>query len=88
MARLARRLGDRRLTLTVSPAAREWLAVTGFDPVYGARPLRRLVQSAVGDQLARALLSGEILDGDEVLVDVDEAQDALSVQRAVEVLAR
>jgi len=62
--------------------------VTGFDPVYGARPLRRLVQSAVGDQLARALLSGEILDGDEVLVDVDEAQDALSVQRAAEVLAR
>jgi ATP-dependent Clp protease ATP-binding subunit ClpB len=86
--RLAARLAGRRLTLTVTPAAREWLAVTGFDPVYGARPLRRLVQSAVGDQLARALLSGEILDGDEVLVDVDEAQDALSVQRAVEVLAR
>jgi ATP-dependent Clp protease ATP-binding subunit ClpB len=56
--------------------------VTGFDPVYGARPLRRLVQSAVGDQLARSLLAGEILDGDEVLVDVDQAQDALSVQRA------
>jgi ATP-dependent Clp protease ATP-binding subunit ClpB len=86
--RLAARLAGRRLTLTVTPAAREWLAVTGFDPVYGARPLRRLVQSAVGDQLARALLSGEILDGDEVLVDVDEAQDALSVQRAAEVLAR
>jgi ATP-dependent Clp protease ATP-binding subunit ClpB len=86
--RLAARLAGRRLTLTVTPAAREWLAVTGFDPVYGARPLRRLVQSAVGDQLARALLSGEILDGDEVRVDVDEAQDALSVQRAAEVLAR
>jgi ATP-dependent Clp protease ATP-binding subunit ClpB len=86
--RLAARLAGRRLTLTVTPAAREWLAVTGFDPVYGARPLRRLVQSAVGDQLARALLSGEILDGDEVLVDVDEAQDALSVRRAAEVLAR
>ena len=56
--------------------------MTGFDPVYGARPLRRLVQSAVGDQLARSLLAGEILDGDEVLVDVDQAQDALSVQRA------
>jgi ATP-dependent Clp protease ATP-binding subunit ClpB len=56
--------------------------VTGFDPVYGARPLRRLVQSAVGDQLARSLLAGEILDGDEVLVDVDQALDALSVQRA------
>src|SRR5580700_3391546 len=80
--RLAARLAGRRLTLTVTPAAKEWLALTGFDPVYGARPLRRLVQSAVGDQLARSLLAGEILDGDEVLVDVDQAQDALSVQRA------
>jgi ATP-dependent Clp protease ATP-binding subunit ClpB len=79
--RLASRLAGRRLTLTVTPAAREWLAVTGFDPVYGARPLRRLVQSAVGDQLARALLAGEIGDGDEVLVDVDTAKDALSVTR-------
>jgi ATP-dependent Clp protease ATP-binding subunit ClpB len=78
---LASRLAGRRLTLTVTPAAREWLAVTGFDPVYGARPLRRLVQSAVGDQLARALLAGEIGDGDEVLVDVDTAKDALSVTR-------
>ena len=80
--RLAARLAGRRLTLTVTPASREWLALTGFDPVYGARPLRRLVQSAVGDQLARALLGGEILDGDEVLVDVDEGRDALSVKRA------
>jgi ATP-dependent Clp protease ATP-binding subunit ClpB len=80
--RLAARLAGRRLTLTVTPAAREWLAVTGFDPVYGARPLRRLVQSAVGDQLARALLAGEILDGDEVTVDVDQARDTLTVQRA------
>ena len=78
--RLAARLSGRRLTLTVSPAAREWLALTGFDPVYGARPLRRLVQSAVGDQLAKALLAGEILDGDEVVVDVDESQDALMVK--------
>src|SRR5262249_30277458 len=58
VARLSRRLADRRLTLTVTPAAREWLAVTGFDPVYGARPLRRLIQSAIGDELARKLLSG------------------------------
>jgi ATP-dependent Clp protease ATP-binding subunit ClpB len=79
--RLASRLAGRRLTLTVTPAAREWLAVTGFDPVYGARPLRRLVQSAIGDQLARALLAGEIGDGDEVLVDIDTAKDALSVTR-------
>ena len=66
----------------MTPAAKEWLALTGFDPVYGARPLRRLVQSAVGDQLARALLAGEILDGDEVTVDVDQARDELTVQRA------
>jgi ATP-dependent Clp protease ATP-binding subunit ClpB len=66
---LARRLAARRLTLTATDAAREWLAINGFDPVYGARPLRRLVQSAIGDQLARALLSGDIRDGDEVVVD-------------------
>jgi ATP-dependent Clp protease ATP-binding subunit ClpB len=79
ITRLAKRLGDRRLTLTVSPAAKEWLAVTGFDPVFGARPLRRLIQSAIGDKLARKLLAGEILDGQEVLVDVDEASDSLTV---------
>jgi len=78
---LAERLAGRRLTLTVTPAAREWLAMTGFDPVYGARPLRRLVQSAVGDQLARALLAAEIVDGDEVRVDVNENRHALTVAR-------
>jgi ATP-dependent Clp protease ATP-binding subunit ClpB len=78
---LAARLASRRLTLTVTTAAKEWLAMTGFDPVYGARPLRRLVQSAVGDQLARALLSGEIIDGDEVTVDVADGHDALIVAR-------
>jgi ATP-dependent Clp protease ATP-binding subunit ClpB len=77
--RLAHRLHDRRLTLTVTPAAREWLALTGFDPVYGARPLRRLIQSAIGDQLAKALLSGAVRDGDEVLVDLAEDKDALTV---------
>jgi len=80
--RLAARLAGRRLTLAVAPAAKEWLAMTGFDPVYGARPLRRLVQAAVGDQLARALLAGEIIDGDQVTVDLDGAKDALVVQRA------
>ena len=74
---LARRLADRRLTLDVTPAAREWLALNGFDPLYGARPLRRLVQTAIGDQLAKAILSGTIVDGDTVLVDV--ADDGLSV---------
>jgi ATP-dependent Clp protease ATP-binding subunit ClpB len=80
VARLARRLADRRLTLTVTPGASEWLAVTGFDPVYGARPLRRLIQSAIGDKLAKALLAGEISDGDTVVVDLDEAADALTVR--------
>jgi len=79
IARLTRRLADRRLTLEVTPAAKEWLAVTGFDPVYGARPLRRLIQSAIGDQLARKLLAGEIVDGSEVLVDLDPDSDALTV---------
>ncbi len=77
--RLAKRLADRRLTLTVTQAAREWLALTGFDPQFGARPLRRLVQSAIGDQLARALLAGEIADGDTVEVDLDEGADQLTV---------
>jgi ATP-dependent Clp protease ATP-binding subunit ClpB len=80
VARLTRRLADRRLALAVTPAAREWLAVTGFDPVYGARPLRRLIQSAIGDQLARGLLSGDIGDGDAVLVDLDPASDSLTVR--------
>ncbi len=68
---LAKRLVDRRLTLAVTPAAREWLALAGFDPVYGARPLRRLIQTGIGDQLARSILSGEVRDGSEVAVDVD-----------------
>jgi ATP-dependent Clp protease ATP-binding subunit ClpB len=80
---LARRLAARRLTLRVTDAAREWLAINGFDPVYGARPLRRLVQSAIGDQLARALLAGDIRDGDEVVVDApqDLAGEGLTVRR-------
>jgi ATP-dependent Clp protease ATP-binding subunit ClpB len=82
VASLARRLASRRLTLEITPAATEWLAVTGFDPVYGARPLRRLIQSAIGDQLARKLLAGEIIDGDTVIVDLDEDADALSVEPA------
>jgi ATP-dependent Clp protease ATP-binding subunit ClpB len=85
VASLARRLTARRLNLEVSDAAREWLALTGFDPAYGARPLRRLVQREIGDQLARALLSGEIADGDTVAVDraVQDGteQDRLSVTR-------
>jgi ATP-dependent Clp protease ATP-binding subunit ClpB len=77
VARLAARLSDRRLTLEVSDAAQEWLAISGFDPVYGARPLRRLIQSSIGDQLARALLSGEIKDGDTVVVDTTDDRTGL-----------
>jgi len=69
IAHLAARLADRRLTLEVTPAAREWLAIEGFDPSYGARPLRRLVQREIGDRLARMLLSGELRDGGTVVVD-------------------
>ncbi|MFF5566288.1 ATP-dependent chaperone ClpB [Streptomyces sp. NPDC012623] len=67
--RLAKRLAERRLTLEVTPAALEWLADEGNDPAYGARPLRRLVQTAIGDQLAREILAGEVTDGDTVRVD-------------------
>ena len=76
---LGRRLAARRITLDVTDAAKEWLAVTGWDPAYGARPLRRLVQQAIGDRLAKALLAGEVRDGDTVRVDLDESADALTV---------
>jgi ATP-dependent Clp protease ATP-binding subunit ClpB len=79
--RLARRLADRRLTLEVNGPARDWLASHGYDPIYGARPLRRLIQSAIGDRLAKGLLSGEIRDGDRVLVDIDADKDGLAVAR-------
>ena len=69
VAQVASRLTDRRIKLDVTDAAREWLANTGYDPAYGARPLRRLVQTEVGDQLARMLLAGKVHDGDTVLVN-------------------
>jgi ATP-dependent Clp protease ATP-binding subunit ClpB len=70
IAAIQKRLTERRMTLSVSPAAKDWLVLNGFDPIYGARPLRRLVQTAVGDQLAKAILAGTINDGDTVNVDV------------------
>lgn len=69
VAQVSARLTERRITLDVTDSAREWLANTGYDPAYGARPLRRLVQTEVGDQLARMLLAGQVHDGDTVLVD-------------------
>jgi ATP-dependent Clp protease ATP-binding subunit ClpB len=77
--RLAKRLADRRLELAVTPDARAWLAERGFDPIYGARPLRRLMQHEIDDQLARALLAGDIADGDTVKVDFKD--DGLTVTR-------
>ncbi|MCC8479917.1 ATP-dependent chaperone ClpB [Streptomyces globisporus] len=75
--RLAKRLADRRLTLDVTPEALAWLAQEGNDPAYGARPLRRLIQTAIGDRLAKEILSGEVRDGDTVRVD--RAEDGLIV---------
>ena len=74
---LAARLASRRLNLVVDEDARDWLAFTGFDPAFGARPLRRLIQREIGDRLARELLAGSIQDGDTVLVSVNELNDGL-----------
>jgi ATP-dependent Clp protease ATP-binding subunit ClpB len=77
LKRLNARLADRRIGVEATPAAREWLALTGFDPVYGARPLRRLIQTTIEDELARQVLSGQVSDGDTVAFDVDEGEDGL-----------
>src|SRR4051812_23817995 len=79
LAALQTRLAARRLTLEVTDAAREWLALNGFDPLYGARPLRRLVQTAIGDALAKALLNGDIRDGQTVSVDALEDRSGLKI---------
>jgi ATP-dependent Clp protease ATP-binding subunit ClpB len=76
---LQRRLSDRRLTLAVTPDARAWLAERGYDPVFGARPLRRLIQTEIQDRLARAILSGGVHDGDAVRVDVAATGDELAL---------
>ncbi|MGV9482275.1 ATP-dependent chaperone ClpB, partial [Gordonia aichiensis] len=77
LGQLQKRLAQRRLELQVTPKAKEWLAERGFDPLYGARPLRRLVQQAIGDQLAKALLAGDVRDGDVVPVNVSADGDSL-----------
>ncbi|MGA9147902.1 MAG: AAA family ATPase, partial [Candidatus Nanopelagicales bacterium] len=77
---LQQRLEDRRLTLDVSLAAKEWLCSHGFDPIYGARPLRRLVQTAIGDALAKEILAGAVVDGSTVKVDVDPDLGSLTVR--------
>jgi ATP-dependent Clp protease ATP-binding subunit ClpB len=80
--RLGVRLSDRRLTLGVTPDARRWLAERGHDPLYGARPLRRLMQREIDDRLARELLAGDVRDGDAVRVDLAPDGDGLTVSRA------
>ncbi|WP_030438418.1 ATP-dependent chaperone ClpB [Actinoplanes subtropicus] len=82
LTRLRTRLAERRLRLEVTPAAVDWLGEHGYDPIYGARPLRRLVQSSIGDLLAKALLAGEIRDGDTVIVDLGAHKEGLTVSRA------
>jgi ATP-dependent Clp protease ATP-binding subunit ClpB len=80
VAELTKRLYERRLTLEVTDGARAWLAMSGYDPAYGARPLRRLVQREIGDRLAKEILAGEISDGDTVLVDTAADVDALTIE--------
>ncbi len=79
VARLAARLRSRRVELSVTPAAREWLSLAGYDPVYGARPLRRLIQTEIGDRLAKSLLAGDVRDGSSVTVDVEPDGTALTL---------
>ena len=80
LSRLNARLADRRIAVDVTSAAKEWLALTGFDPVFGARPLRRLIQSTIEDQLARRVLSGQVREGDTVIFDADEGTDGLVIR--------
>ena len=79
LARLNKRLIDRRITVEATPAAKEWLALTGFDPVFGARPLRRLIQTTMEDQLAQRVLAGQVHEGETVTFDADESSDGLTI---------
>ncbi len=83
LKRLNQRLADRRIEVHVTPAGKDWLAQTGFDPVYGARPLKRLVQTTIEDGLARKVLAGEITDGDTIAFDVNADQSGLVAVQAV-----
>ena len=87
LARLNKRLADRRFTVEATPAAKEWLALTGFDPVFGARPLRRLIQTTIEDQLAQRVLAGEVREGDTVTFDADESSDGLIILQSQPAIA-
>ncbi|AZL10783.1 ATP-dependent chaperone ClpB [Brevibacterium aurantiacum] len=78
--RLASRLTERRITLEVTDAAEDWLALEGYDPAFGARPLRRLVQREIGDKLARALLSGDVADGDDIVIGLPEDPETTGLE--------
>ena len=77
---MAERLKDRRISLSVTEGARDWLTRRGYDPAYGARPLRRLIQREIGDRLAKLLLSGELTDGEQVLIDVSDDLEELKIE--------
>ena len=77
VASLESRLRERRIGLTVTEPARGWLARVGYDPAFGARPLRRLIQREIGDRLAKLLLSGDVQDGQNVTVDINDSIDGL-----------
>ena len=79
LERLNARMAERCISVEVTPAGKQWLARTGFDPVYGARPLRRLIQTSVENPLARSVLSGEVTEGSTVSFDVDEDADKLVI---------
>ena len=85
LARLNERLADRRISVEVTQAGKDWLALTGFDPVYGARPLKRLVQTTIEDGLARRVLAGDVVDGDTVRFDVNADNSGLEVSEAAQV---
>ena len=76
---LRERLAGKRLSLSVDSAAKGWLAERGYDPAYGARPLRRLIQQAIGDKLARLVLAGEVVDGDAVHVSLADGGEELEI---------
>lgn len=79
LAKLNSRLAERQITVELTQAAKDWLAMTGYDPVYGARPLRRLIQTTVEDKLARRMLSGQTVEGDAVTFDVSSDSDGLEI---------
>lgn len=79
LAKLNSRLAERRITIAVTDAGKDWLAMAGFDPIYGARPLRRLMQTTIDDQLARKVLSGQVQEGDTATFDINEAGDGMVI---------